>query len=208
MLCTFYTFCAPLLHMPRVIDVCYGTFFARYAHRCALSLCACRKPWFSGEYHTIKGEIFKVGAGGKRGKDDVVYTLTGKWTGALEAVHVPTGTRKQIIKETSTAPSQEPIVRPISEQGELESQRVWSSTADALRVEDYGTAMKEKTAVEEHQRKLRRERDEAGETWEPKYFRNVTDPAHLIEEVDRRKDGKEGTCYWEYIHFPKVDGSA
>lgn len=51
-----------------------------------------------------------------------------------------------------------------------ESLVVWKSTADALLVDDLATADREKTAVEAHQRELRRQREADGQPFVPQYF--------------------------------------
>lgn len=63
-----------------------------------------------------------------------------------------------------------PHVAPIEEQGSLESRRVWHKVAEALRAGDYMTASNEKSAIENEQRALRKERAEKNETWTPEHF--------------------------------------
>lgn len=70
------------------------------------------KPWFSGEYHTIKAEIFRTAS-----PKDLVYTVKGKWTGTCEATHVPTGKKIQLA-DAHAMPELESVVKPVEEQGD------------------------------------------------------------------------------------------
>lgn len=155
------------------------------------------KPWFSGEYHTVKGQVFRTDAAGKK---HVVYTLSGKWTGQIEATNVETGQRAVLI-DIATTPASQEITPPVEELGELESRKVWHKTSIALNAQDYGVAMKEKTIVEEAQRALRKQREADGEVWKPKYFSQVTNPDDILEGYDRKKEDKV-VCYFVHHDFP------
>lgn len=86
-------------------------------------------------------------------------------------------------------PIQRPIVKPISQQSELESRRVWSAVTQALLRADYDRANTAKNIIEDRQRQLRREREERKEAFEPKLF-VFTDkfhflpPCHCDEQID------------------------
>lgn len=67
----------------------------------------------------------------------------------------------------------EPVVRPIEEQGERESQRLWQKTAQAVRDRDHDVATVEKTKVEDRQRRERESRIHDGVEWHPRLFRRV-----------------------------------
>lgn len=62
------------------------------------------------------------------------------------------------------------IVRPVHEQGENESQRVWHAVTYALAVNDLDSAATHKHLLEEWQRKVRRERADRGEEWKADEF--------------------------------------
>lgn len=95
--------------------------------------------------------------------------IEGQWTA-----------KSTIIKHNESSPSPfldlttlekpEPKVASIDEQGPLESRRVWHEVAEALKVGDYMTASSKKSAIENEQRALRKERAEKNETWTPAYF--------------------------------------
>jgi hypothetical protein len=65
------------------------------------------------------------------------------------------------------------LTRPISEQGERESQRLWESTVKAVHVADHVNATEEKAKIEDRQREEAAKRAEQGVEWRPKLFRRV-----------------------------------
>lgn len=66
-----------------------------------------------------------------------------------------------------------PIARPLSEQDERESQKLWFATAEAVKARDHVLATDEKTKIEDAQRVEAARRVEEGVDWHPKLFRRV-----------------------------------
>lgn len=66
-----------------------------------------------------------------------------------------------------------PHVKPVEEQSEFESRRIWQKVSDALKSGDYATASAEKSAIENAQRQLRKDREAAQESWTPQHFKAV-----------------------------------
>jgi len=62
-------------------------------------------------------------------------------------------------------------VRPIEEQQDVESRKLWNKVTVALKANDQTVATDEKFALEEEQRRQARDREENGLTYEPRYFR-------------------------------------
>lgn len=73
---------------------------------------------------------------------------------------------------TNAKPSP-PLVRPLEEQDERESQKLWHSTVLAIRDRDHNLATDEKTKIEDRQREETAKRTEKGGEWQPKLFRKV-----------------------------------
>ena len=68
-------------------------------------------------------------------------------------------------------------VKPIAEQSEWESRRLWGAVAKGIREGDFDTASKEKSQIENEQRQRRRDEVAAGKTWELKHFKYIpSDP--------------------------------
>lgn len=66
-----------------------------------------------------------------------------------------------------------PKVRPLAEQEERESQRLWASTAKAVKETNHEAATDEKTKIEDRQRQEAAARAQDGVDWHPRLFRRV-----------------------------------
>jgi hypothetical protein len=66
-----------------------------------------------------------------------------------------------------------PIVRPLEEQDERESQRLWARTARAVKKRNHELATEEKTKIEDRQREEAAKRAADGVEWHPRLFRPV-----------------------------------
>lgn len=124
------------------------------------------KGWVGGTYNAIGGFI----------KDDKtgehLYELSGLWNGEMHAKNLKTG-QKTLLFNAAGARYSPPLARPISEQGERESQRLWEKVCKAVHAVDHTTATEEKAKIEDRQRQEAAERQEKGIEWHPKLFRHV-----------------------------------
>lgn len=66
-----------------------------------------------------------------------------------------------------------PLVRPIQEQEERESVKLWSTVIAALKERNHDVATDEKTKIEDMQRQEASKRAEDGVEWRPRLFRRV-----------------------------------
>lgn len=66
-----------------------------------------------------------------------------------------------------------PICRPLEEQDERESQRLWAKTSQAVRDRNHELATEEKTKIEDMQREEAAARANEGVEWRPRLFRRV-----------------------------------
>ncbi len=126
------------------------------------------KGFISGTYNAIFGEIKNESTG------EVLYELTGKWNEVMEIKDVRTG-KKSVFFDAFTAKPVAPKVRPIEEQGEFESRRLWKKVTDALGQRDHEVATEEKYQIENSQRVKARQREEEGLEFHPKLFKAVDD---------------------------------
>lgn len=124
------------------------------------------KGWVSGTYNAIGGVIKNDRTG------EVLYELSGLWSGEMFIKDVKTGQKKMLFDATH-AKHAPPKTRPIEEQGERESQRLWLPTVKAVHVMDHDTATTEKAKIEDRQREEAKKREEMGIDWHPKLFRRV-----------------------------------
>ena len=124
------------------------------------------KGWVGGKYNAIGGTIRNEKSG------EVLYELSGLWSGEMYIKDVKTG-QKKLLFDATHAKHSPPLTRPISEQAERESQRLWLSTVKAVHAKDHTKATDEKAKIEDRQREEAKHRDEHGEEWMPKLFRRV-----------------------------------
>jgi hypothetical protein len=66
-----------------------------------------------------------------------------------------------------------PLARPIEEQEERESQRLWEKTANAVKERNHELATDEKTKIEDRQREEAAARAHDNVEWVPRLFRAV-----------------------------------
>lgn len=66
-----------------------------------------------------------------------------------------------------------PVARPLEEQEERESQKLWAKVAQAVKDRNHELATDEKTKIEEVQREEAAARANDGVEWHPKLFRRV-----------------------------------
>lgn len=94
--------------------------------------------------------------------------------------------KKEPLFDASHAKPTLPSARPIAEQDERESQRLWEKCNEALRKRDQDVATDEKTKVEDMQRNEAGQRGEA--EWQPRLFRRVRGGPGGSEEGEENLD--------------------
>ncbi|KAI8058514.1 hypothetical protein BDF22DRAFT_666281 [Syncephalis plumigaleata] len=87
---------------------------------------------------------------------NTLATITGSWQGAIE--YCKTGQKKQSLVDVSILQPVAKIVRPLEEQSECESRRIWHEVSSNIIHKNFAAANRAKHVVEEHQRKLAQER--------------------------------------------------
>lgn len=120
------------------------------------------KGWVSGTYNAIGGYIKETSSGKN------LYELSGFWHGEMFIKNLATGKKELLFDAGHT--KETPIkTRPIDQQTERESQRLWHKTTEAIKKSDHRGATDEKSSIEDTQRKEAAERGE-GHVWQPKLF--------------------------------------
>ena len=143
------------------------------------------KGYFSGTYNAIGGTIKNEKTG------EVYYELSGLWNGEMQIKNVavrhipfilanrknadiaPKSHQKDILFDATHAKHTPPSTRPIEEQGDRESQKLWQETAKAVVAMDHDAATDSKTKIEDRQREETANRAEHGVEWQPQLFRHV-----------------------------------
>ncbi|KAM3481265.1 hypothetical protein MY8738_004521 [Beauveria namnaoensis] len=150
------------------------------------------KGWVSGTYNAVGGVIKRESTG------QVLYEISGMWHEEMFLKNVATGHREMFFDATHAKPSN-PQARPIPEQEERESQRLWELTAKAVRERNHELATEEKTKIEDRQREEAAARAQEGKEWRPRLFRAV-EPS--VEESEQGEDSLE------WIINAHIDNSA
>lgn len=122
------------------------------------------KGFISGTYDSIKGTI-------KQGST-ALYEISGKWTDKMYIKNLSTG-HKSLFLDVNVAAPLKPKVRPIIEQGEFESRRLWEKVTTALGQRNHEVATDEKFKIENYQRELAKKRLEDNVEFHPKLFKSV-----------------------------------
>jgi hypothetical protein len=124
------------------------------------------KGYFGGTYNAIGGHIRREST------QEILYELSGSWVGEMFIKNIVTGQKDLLFDATHAKPTP-PIVRPISEQDERESRRLWEKTVEAVKAKDHRVATDEKSLIEDRQREEATERQHEGIEWTPTLFRKV-----------------------------------
>lgn len=80
---------------------------------------------------------------------------------------------KTLLFSVAAQPPSYPLARPLHEQEERESQRLWKKVTDAIRKKDQDIATDEKTRIEDMQREEAARRADEGVDWRPRLFRPI-----------------------------------
>lgn len=81
--------------------------------------------------------------------------------------------KKELLFDATNAKHSPPLTRPLEEQSERESQKLWYSTVLAIKDRDHERATDEKSKIEDRQRQEAAKRADEGLDWRPKLFRRV-----------------------------------
>lgn len=81
--------------------------------------------------------------------------------------------KKEVLFDATKSKETPPEVRPLDEQGDRESPKLWYNTAQAVRERNHEVATDEKTKIEDRQRDEAARRLAEGVEWRPKLFRAV-----------------------------------
>ncbi|KAF2644419.1 hypothetical protein P280DRAFT_170986 [Massarina eburnea CBS 473.64] len=147
------------------------------------------KGYFGGTYNAIGGFISD-----KSGTH--LYELSGLWNQEMYIKDLTTG-KKELLFDATHARHTPPKARPLEEQDERESQRLWRVVTEAVKRKDQDAATDDKARIENIQREEAAKRMNDGVDWHPQLFRQV-DGGHGGAE--------EGEEDLDWIINAKVDG--
>jgi hypothetical protein len=117
------------------------------------------KGFFTGEYNVISGKI--------KQKKDTLYTITGKWDGKMD---ITKNKKTEVLWDSKDAKRVPKVTRPLDQQEDFESQKLWINVTNAIKKRDQKEATAEKSKLEDAQRKATKERSDE---WVPRLFRKT-----------------------------------
>ncbi|XP_012277175.1 oxysterol-binding protein-related protein 9 isoform X2 [Orussus abietinus] len=125
------------------------------------------KPFYGGKRNRITCQI--TGPGEKK----PFVTISGEWSGKMEAKWVDG--RVEPFADVKVMTIKKKMVKPISEQEDCESRKVWREVTVGLRINDMDKATAAKCAIEQKQRDEARVRKGSNVPWQTKLFKETKD---------------------------------
>ncbi|KAK5647456.1 hypothetical protein RI129_002348 [Pyrocoelia pectoralis] len=126
------------------------------------------KPFYGNKKHKISAEVF--------GPDErrPFVSISGEWNGVMEAKWSDKEKPEEFVNVNNLTIIKKQI-RPITEQGDSESRKLWKEVTRALKFNDIDKATTAKFQVEQRQRDEARERKANNLEWETKLFKKQQD---------------------------------
>ncbi|KAK0096804.1 hypothetical protein PV326_004354 [Microctonus aethiopoides] len=125
------------------------------------------KPFYGGKRNRITCQITQPG------EKKPFLTISGEWSGVMEAKY--SDGRTELFADVADIPVDKKLVKPVSEQDENESRKVWREVTVGLKINDMDKATAAKCLIEQKQRDEARLRKESNDTWETKFFKETKD---------------------------------
>lgn len=124
------------------------------------------KPFYGGKRNRISAEVFAPS------EKKSFMSISGEWSGAMEyklsdgnSGCGPWRAKQGDFVNVNELPVSKKKVRPIAEQSEFESRRIWKEVTAGLKLNDIERATSAKSAVEQKQRDEAKERKELSAAW-------------------------------------------
>lgn len=130
------------------------------------------KPFYGGKRNRITAEVYAPN------EKKSFLSISGEWSGLMEAKYNDgpnKSSKPEVFVDVNRMPTFKKKVRPISEQEENESRRIWLEVTAGLHLNDIERATNAKCKLEQKQREEAKQRKEQNLEWETKYFKPVGD---------------------------------
>ncbi|RWS15459.1 oxysterol-binding protein-related protein 9-like isoform X3 [Dinothrombium tinctorium] len=135
------------------------------------------KPFYGGKKHRICGEILNS-------SKKPIMSINGEWNGVMYAKK--SNGKTEVFVDTKSMKIIKKNVKSINEQEPFESRRLWKDVTVALKLQDVIAATNAKSAVEQKQRDLVKERQESGVKWENRVFHQLGEHWNYNTPLTRR----------------------
>ncbi|XP_037944350.1 oxysterol-binding protein-related protein 9 isoform X2 [Teleopsis dalmanni] len=126
------------------------------------------KPFYGGKRNKVTAEIYAPN------EKKPFLSIAGEWSGLMEAKWHDKN-KTEVFVDVNRIPIFKKQVRPIIEQEEHESRRVWKEVTAGLKFNDIEKATNAKCEIEQKQREQAKARKEMDQQWEHKYFKPVAE---------------------------------
>lgn len=125
------------------------------------------KGYFSGKKNTFKAKVIKNDK-----PKDVLYTISGQWSGVS---NIKTGSKgsESLFMDSKQIVVGALNVKDVAEQNNFESRRAWSKVASAINEGNYDLIHTEKSKIEQEQRAFRKREERDGKEWPRRWFQEV-----------------------------------
>lgn len=146
------------------------------------------KPFYGGKRNRITCHV------NQPGDKKPFLVINGEWSGAMEAKWADG--RSEVFADVQELATQRKLVKPISEQEDCESRKVWREVTVGLRINDMDRATAAKCAIEQKQRDEARARKESNLSWQTKLFKETKDGGWVYTKplVDRIHNLSDQAC--------------
>ncbi|KAH0540230.1 hypothetical protein KQX54_014870 [Cotesia glomerata] len=125
------------------------------------------KPFYGGKRNRIVCQVTQPS------EKKPFLVINGDWSGIMEAKYSDGQT--ELFADVTTIPVVKKMVKPICEQNDNESRKVWREVTVGLKINDMDKATAAKCYIEQKQRDEAKLRKESNLLWEIKFFKEMKD---------------------------------
>lgn len=141
------------------------------------------RPIYGGKKHRITAELFSPG------EKKSFLVVTGEWNGIMEGKW--SNGETEVFVDTRTIPIIKKRVKPLVEQEDYESRKLWKDVTTALRLRNVEAATEAKFQLEQKQRGEAKERLENKLKWETRAFHEIGENWTYDKSLQIRLQEKE-----------------
>ncbi|KAI0204062.1 Oxysterol-binding protein [Astrocystis sublimbata] len=159
---------------PEVEGVCYIVSSSGFISTIEFSGKNWRSSWGGSKKNCVRAELARIPREGDgQGKAEVLYEITGQWTGRLTITDCVTG---KVVEDfhVDDIPLSKIKTLPAEEQSPWESRRAWRGVVKGIRSGNLEHIAAEKKEIEDAQRQIRQAEEQAGVHWPSVFFRHVS----------------------------------
>jgi len=126
-----------------------------------------------GGWHHVEGHIKQTRRKQLGLTKDLLFKISGQWDKVLYLNDAKTGDTSTLYDFEFSKAKKSTAAKLCLSHLDTDSKKVWKKLSEALQEGEMRAANKEKSAIENNQRRLRQERAAKGLLWEPRFFRRV-----------------------------------